>query len=57
MSMISRLLQARLADGTLGTVEISRMGTGATNDLSFEIFGDRGAIRFDPGRTGLAACL
>ena len=41
------LLHARLIDGTLGTVEISRMGTGATNDLTFEIFGDKGAIRFD----------
>ena len=41
------LLHARLADGALGTVEISRMGTGATNDLSFEIFGDQGAIRWD----------
>lgn len=41
------LLHARLRDGTLGTVEISRMGTGATNDLTFEVFGDRGAIRFD----------
>lgn len=41
------LLHARLTDGTLGTVEISRMGTGATNDLSFEIFGDQGAIRWD----------
>ena len=41
------LLQARLHDGTLGTVEISRMGTGATNDVTFEVFGDRGAIRFD----------
>ena len=40
-------LHARLIDGTLGTVEISRMGTGATNDLCFEIFGDKGAIRFD----------
>ncbi len=40
------LLQARLADGALGTVEASRMGTGATNDLSFEIFGDKGAIRW-----------
>ncbi len=40
-------LHARLKDGTLGTVEISRMGTGATNDLRFEIFGDKGAIRFD----------
>ena len=42
-------LHARLTDGTLGTVEISRMGTGATNDLTFEIFGDKGAIRFDLG--------
>jgi len=41
------LLQARTAAGTLGTVEISRMGTGATNDLTFEVFGDRGALRFD----------
>ena len=40
------LLQARLADGSLGAVEISRMGTGATNDLTFEAFGDRGAIRW-----------
>ncbi len=41
------LLTARLADGALGTVEISRMGTGATNDLIFEVFGDQGAIRWD----------
>ncbi|MXX84107.1 MAG: Gfo/Idh/MocA family oxidoreductase [Chloroflexi bacterium] len=41
------LLQARLVDGTLGTVEISRMGTGATNDVVLEIFGDKGAMRFD----------
>ena len=41
------LLHARLPGGALGTIEISRMGTGATNDLAFEIFGDKGAIRFD----------
>ena len=41
------LLHARTAAGTLGTVEISRMGAGATNDLTFEIFGQLGAIRFD----------
>ena len=41
------LLHTRLPDGGLGTVEISRMGTGATNDLMVEIFGDKGAIRFD----------
>lgn len=41
------LLHARTGDGALGTVEISRMGTGATNDLNFEVFGEKGAIRFD----------
>jgi predicted dehydrogenase len=41
------LMHLRLADDTLGLVEISRMGTGATNDLQIEIFGDKGAIRFD----------
>jgi predicted dehydrogenase len=41
------LLHVRLTENTLGLVEISRMGTGATNDLVVEIFGDKGAIRFD----------
>ncbi|MCC7448771.1 MAG: Gfo/Idh/MocA family oxidoreductase [Anaerolineae bacterium] len=41
------LLHLRMADNTLGLVEISRMGTGATNDLVIEIFGDKGAIHFD----------
>ncbi len=41
------LLNARLADGTLGTVETSRMGTGTPNDLQLEIFGESGAIRFN----------
>ena len=41
------LLHARLPGGALGTVEISRMGTGATNDLVVEIFGDKGALKFD----------
>ncbi len=40
------LLQMRMSDGTLGTVEISRMGTGVTNDMQFEIYGDQGSIRF-----------
>jgi predicted dehydrogenase len=46
------LLHLRMADGTLGLVEVSRMGTGATNDMQFELFGEKGAIRFnsaDPG--------
>jgi predicted dehydrogenase len=41
------LLHLRLADHTLGLVEISRMGTGATNDLQLEIFGEKGALRFN----------
>ena len=40
------LMQARMADNTLGSIEISRMGTGATNDMKFEVFGQKGAIRF-----------
>lgn len=40
------LLHLRLASGVLGTLEISRMGTGAINDLQLEISGDLGAIRF-----------
>jgi predicted dehydrogenase len=39
------LLQLRMADGTLGVIEVSRMGTGATNDLQIEIFGELGALR------------
>jgi predicted dehydrogenase len=41
------LLQVRMAQGALGAIEASRVGTGATNDLKIEIFGDAGALRFD----------
>lgn len=41
------LLHARLASGTLGLVEISRMGTGYVNEVVVEIFGDKGALRFN----------
>jgi predicted dehydrogenase len=41
------LLHARMANHALGLIEISRMGTGATNDLQIEIFGDKGALRFN----------
>lgn len=40
------LMNLRMCDGTLGQVEISRMGTGSANDMQFEIFGDKGAMRF-----------
>jgi len=39
-------LHLRMADGSLGMVEISRLGTGTTNDLQVEIYGDKGALRF-----------
>ena len=39
-------LQARLSNGTLGTLEASRMATGATNDVWFEVRGEHGALRF-----------
>ncbi len=39
------LVQLRLADGALGLVEVSRMATGAVNDLRLEIFGESGALR------------
>ncbi len=45
-------LHLRTAGGTPGLVEVSRLGTGITNDLQFEIYGEKGALRFkleDPG--------
>jgi predicted dehydrogenase len=41
------LMQVRMASGALGLIEASRMGTGATNDLQVEIFGNKGALRFN----------
>lgn len=41
------LLTLHLSDGTPGTVEASRMGTGYMNDMGFEVFGELGAIRFN----------
>jgi predicted dehydrogenase len=46
------LLHLRTRSGVLGLIEVSRMGTGLTNALEFEIFGEQGALRFnavDPG--------
>ena len=39
-------LQVRTASGALGTLEASRMATGATNDVWFEVRGEKGALRF-----------
>lgn len=39
-------VQLRLASGAPGTWEMSRVATGATNDIWFDVRGDRGALRF-----------
>ena len=41
------LMHLRMADNTLGLVEVSRMGTGTANDMQIEIFGSKGALRFN----------
>jgi predicted dehydrogenase len=37
----------KLPCGAQGMVEVSKIHTGTNDDLKFEIYGDRGAIRFD----------
>lgn len=39
-------VQMRTQAGVLGALEMSRMATGATNDIWFEVRGDKGALRF-----------
>ena len=41
------LINAKLQDGTIGNIEVSRMGTGVSNECLFEIYGEKGAIRFN----------
>jgi len=41
------LMQVRMANDALGTIEASRMGTGVVNDVRLEIFGEKGALRFN----------
>lgn len=38
---------AKLADGAQGMVEASKIYTGTNDDLRFEIYGEKGALRFD----------
>ena len=40
------VITARLAGGAVGTLELSKIATGAEDDLRLEIHGDRGALRF-----------
>jgi len=41
------MLEAILATGGRGIIEASRFATGSNNDLSFQIHGSRGALRFN----------
>lgn len=41
------LLELRMASGAFGTMEASRVATGATNDMGFEIYGSKGALRYN----------
>jgi predicted dehydrogenase len=40
-------LQARMADGAVGTIEASRFATGTLDDLRIWIYGEKGALKFD----------
>ncbi len=39
-------LQARMQCGALGFIEASRFATGTADDMSFEVYGERGALRW-----------
>lgn len=41
------LMLLEMPDGALGTVEASKIATGTNDDLTLEIRGDRGALRWD----------
>jgi predicted dehydrogenase len=41
------LMQVKMKNGAIGTLEASRLATGANNDLKFEINGSKGAIAFN----------
>lgn len=40
-------LQARMQCGALGIIEASRFATGTQDGLTFEIYGEKGALKFD----------
>ena len=40
------ILQVKMVNGALGTLEASRVATGSNDDLSFEIYGEKGSMRF-----------
>lgn len=40
-------VQAQLENGAIGTIFVTRYATGAVDDMNVEIYGERGAIRFN----------
>lgn len=41
------VMLATLTNGALGTIDVSKIATGAQDELRFEIYGTRGALRFN----------
>lgn len=41
------LMMVKLENGALGTIEATKIATGAEDELRFEIHGDKGALRFN----------
>jgi predicted dehydrogenase len=39
-------ITARLKSGAIGTIEASKLATGTNSDLSFEIYGEKGAVKY-----------
>ena len=47
------IVTARTGSGALGTVEATKIATGALDELRFEVHGTRGALRFNSIRPGV----
>jgi len=41
------IMMIKLPNGTMGTIEASKIATGAEDEMRFEIHGDQGALRFN----------
>ena len=41
------VMTMRMENGAVGTCEASKIATGTNDELTFEIYGDKGALRFD----------
>jgi len=41
------MLTVRMKDGAMGSIEVSKVATGANDELRFEIHGDKGSLRFN----------